>query len=80
MASHGISDSKSYEDGGSGKAVGYVEAAMDDGGLGNRQLNEDATMAATAEHNMAFKDAIRKHYKAVLWSMIISMSIVMEGE
>ena len=39
----------------------------------------DAQHANTAEHNLTFWQAIKSNKKAAMWSMIISMAIVMEG-
>ncbi|GAB7349225.1 hypothetical protein MBLNU459_g8389t1 [Dothideomycetes sp. NU459] len=39
----------------------------------------EAKHASDAEHSETVRDAFRKHWKAVLWSMVLSMSIVMEG-
>jgi hypothetical protein len=58
--------------------VNYLESAHDFGSE-NKQFNIDATIAVEAEHNIPFWEAVRKHKKAIGWSMIISASIVMEG-
>lgn len=39
----------------------------------------EAQHANSAEHNMTFWQAIKTNKKAAMWSMIISMAIVMEG-
>lgn len=46
--------------------------------LGRGAINE-AKSAAQAEHELTLWQAIRSHKKAVFWSAVISMSIVMEG-
>lgn len=38
-----------------------------------------AQQAADQEHAMTFSQAIRKYPKAVLWSVLLSTSIIMEG-
>lgn len=38
-----------------------------------------ARQAAEAEHNLSLLQAIRKYPKAVLWSVLLSTSIIMEG-
>ena len=40
---------------------------------------EHAKLASDAEHNTTIWEAIKVNKKAVIWSMLISMSIVMEG-
>lgn len=40
---------------------------------------EAARLANEEEHQTSVKDALRIHWKAVMWSLIISMSIIMEG-
>ncbi|KAI5456949.1 general substrate transporter [Mariannaea sp. PMI_226] len=38
-----------------------------------------AKQAAEEEHNLKFLDAIRRYPKAVMWSVLLSTSIIMEG-
>jgi SP family general alpha glucoside:H+ symporter-like MFS transporter len=38
-----------------------------------------ARQAAEAEHSLSFLQAIRKYPKAVIWSVLLSTSIIMEG-
>ncbi|EPS28625.1 hypothetical protein PDE_03571 [Penicillium oxalicum 114-2] len=42
-------------------------------------MAEDARLATEAEHQMTVMQALKKHYKAVLWSMVISLTVVMDG-
>jgi SP family general alpha glucoside:H+ symporter-like MFS transporter len=42
-------------------------------------LSAEAKNATTKEHSMSFMQAIRLYPKAVGWSMLLSMAIVMEG-
>lgn len=39
----------------------------------------DAAKADDAEHKISVKDAFIQHRKAVLWSMALSVALVMEG-
>lgn len=39
----------------------------------------EAKHASDNEHDETLKTALKNHWKAVLWSMVLSMSIVMEG-
>lgn len=41
--------------------------------------NEDARAANAREHDQTVTQALRHHWKAVMWSLIVSMSIIMEG-
>ncbi|KAI8623939.1 maltose permease MAL31 [Xylariaceae sp. FL1651] len=38
-----------------------------------------AQQATDEEHNLTFRQAIRRHSKAVMWSVLLSTSIIMEG-
>lgn len=40
---------------------------------------EEAQAANLAEHQITLKQALRENWKAVLWSAVISLTIVMEG-
>ena len=40
---------------------------------------DDAAVASSKEHEQTLKEAFRSHWKAALWSMAISLTIVMEG-
>lgn len=40
---------------------------------------ELAKQAAEADHSLSFTEAIRKYPKAVMWSVLLSTSIIMEG-
>jgi SP family general alpha glucoside:H+ symporter-like MFS transporter len=39
----------------------------------------DAKHASDAEHNTPLMQVIKKNKKAILWSMVMSMTVVMEG-
>ena len=54
-------------------AAAHVEAT-----LGASAIDE-AKNASDNEHSMTFLTAVKTHKKAVFWSAVISMSIVMEG-
>jgi MFS transporter, SP family, general alpha glucoside:H+ symporter len=43
------------------------------------QSLEDAQAANIAEHEITLKEALRVNWKAVVWSAVISLTIVMEG-
>lgn len=44
-----------------------------------RDINDLAREASEREHSLSFLEAIRAHPKAVLWSVLVSTSIIMEG-
>lgn len=46
--------------------------------LGHGAIHE-AKQASDKEHQAPFWETFKKHKTAVFWSMVISMSIVMEG-
>lgn len=54
-------------------AAAHVEATLGHGAL------DEAKHASDNEHSTGFFQAIKSHKKAVFWSAVISMSIVMEG-
>lgn len=56
-----------------------VHAEHDDHLKENIQTLQDAQGASIAEHEMTLKEALRVNWKAVMWSAIISLTIVMEG-
>lgn len=43
------------------------------------QLLASASLADAAEHELTFKQAFHKHYRAALWSMFLSTALIMEG-
>ncbi|KAM0447602.1 hypothetical protein ACHAO4_008929 [Trichoderma viride] len=57
-----------------------VEAvALEHQSLDAAKDTELARQAAEADHNLGFLQAIRKYPKAVMWSVLLSTSIIMEG-
>lgn len=40
---------------------------------------ENARLNAEEEHRLTIPEAIRKHYKACFWSMVVSLTIIMDG-
>lgn len=46
--------------------------------LGDQMLR-DAAAADAAEHKMTIKDGWRTHRKAIMWSMLLSAALIMEG-
>lgn len=47
--------------------------------LSEKQLDNGAHQATDAEHNITIREAFRKYNRAVLWSVLISTTVVMEG-
>jgi SP family general alpha glucoside:H+ symporter-like MFS transporter len=43
------------------------------------EVVHDAALADTAEHNMGVREAFRIHKKAVMWSVLLSAALIMEG-
>lgn len=41
--------------------------------------NADAILAERAEHDMTLRQSLVTHRKAILWSMAISLVIIMDG-
>lgn len=63
------------------KQEAAVAAHTEDGHVDKLKLFSaaEAQHANSAEHNLTFWQAIKSNKKAAMWSMIISMAIVMEG-
>jgi SP family general alpha glucoside:H+ symporter-like MFS transporter len=45
----------------------------------HQTIYEDAKLAAEEEHQLTLRQAIRLHPKSILWSVLLSTSIIMEG-
>ncbi|KAJ7101255.1 maltose permease [Mycena belliarum] len=43
------------------------------------EVTRDAAQADYAEHHMGIRDALRIHKKAIMWSMVLSAALIMEG-
>jgi SP family general alpha glucoside:H+ symporter-like MFS transporter len=43
------------------------------------RLRADADLATEHEHNTKFVDGVKQYPKAVFWSAVISMAIIMDG-
>lgn len=56
-----------------GNSLSHVELRT------NLQKFEGAHQASTAEHEQTLGEALKTNRKAVLWSILISMTIIMEG-
>lgn len=58
----------------------HIEVAgVDDATCDLVSTTEDARLAIEAEHQLKLIPAIRKNYKACFWSMVISLTIIMDG-
>lgn len=44
-----------------------------------KQQRRDAAAANQHEHDLTVRDALRKYPWAVFWSLVVSMSVIMEG-
>lgn len=42
-------------------------------------IRDEAAHATAAEHSTSFLQAVKRHPKALLWSTVISLSIIMDG-
>ncbi|GLI77938.1 hypothetical protein PoHVEF18_006235 [Penicillium ochrochloron] len=51
--------------------IGHVEVVAN--------TAEDARLATEEEHRLTIPEALQKHYKACLWSMAVSLTVVMDG-
>jgi len=44
-----------------------------------KRIKQDADLATKDEHSMTFATAVKRYPKAVAWSMVVSMCIIMDG-
>lgn len=56
----------------------HVES-VEDGTKGHTQIELEAREASDIEHSMGIMEAIKVYPKAVIWSIIVSLTICMEG-
>lgn len=81
----GKNSTTSYEDTDIGLAAHARHVANDTDGVQNASgatfsgLSQGALAASRTEHEMTLREALRIYPKAVAWSAIISLAIVMEG-
>lgn len=51
----------------------------DDGGMVGQSRHAEASAATALEHELTFRDAVRLYPKAICFSLVFSMAIIMEG-
>jgi SP family general alpha glucoside:H+ symporter-like MFS transporter len=62
--------------------LGHIEAtAGEDSTIANdwKVVTADGRQATIAEHNLTLKQAIKKYPRAIMWSVFVSLAIIMEG-
>ena len=55
------------------------EVKLDDYPEGDMKHTENAQIAADKEHGLTLVEALRAYPKAIIWSVLLSMAVVMEG-
>lgn len=58
--------------------VSHVEGGLD-GKLQGTILSEYAQVGAASEHKMGPMEAIKNHYGALFWCLMVSTCVIMEG-
>jgi SP family general alpha glucoside:H+ symporter-like MFS transporter len=43
------------------------------------EISEEARAATTKEHNLPLREGLRAYKKAILWSILLSSAVIMEG-
>lgn len=61
------------------EANGNFERSWRDEGWGGRALSTAAQDSARAEKDMTIPQAIKAYKKAIMWSLVISTCVIMEG-
>lgn len=71
----------SFEDPAAGNGVvTHVDESRLKNDISNyRDVLADAQKADEVEHTISLKDAFRVHKKAIMWSMLLSSALIMEG-
>lgn len=62
-----------------GTNVEKIEEGQHPTTMSGKLFNEDARLATEAEHSMGLWKGLKTYRKAVLWSVLVSSSIIMEG-
>jgi SP family general alpha glucoside:H+ symporter-like MFS transporter len=57
----------------------HLESQAHDGGDKATMTLVEANLASIKEHEMTFSEAVRSHKKAIMWSILVSTSVIMEG-
>ena len=60
---------------------GHMEAGANDSAFASdwKFVAEEGRAATEAEHNLTLKQAIKKYPRAIMWSVFVSLAIIMEG-
>ncbi|KAL6863258.1 hypothetical protein ACO1O0_003503 [Amphichorda felina] len=61
------------------ESVRTVEPVLDDAIQSWKRLREDANLATKDEHSTTFLQSVRRYPKAVAWSAVVTLSIIMDG-
>lgn len=61
------------------ESVVHYERQDSDANIKETQAFNDARAANEDEHTLTIGDALKQYRWAVMWSLIVSMSIIMEG-
>lgn len=59
--------------------VAHYERDGSDTNVKDTQAWDDARAANADEHTLTIRDALKQYKVAVMWSLVVSMSIIMEG-
>jgi SP family general alpha glucoside:H+ symporter-like MFS transporter len=59
--------------------IDQLETTISQADADETKINTLAEQAAIDEHHLSFKDAVRQYPKAIMWSVLVSTAIIMEG-
>ena len=57
----------------------HDEKHLSDHHVSEKEINEDARVATTKEHDLTLRQGLRAYRKAIMWSVLLSSAVIMEG-
>jgi len=55
------------------------EKHLGDHQVTEKEISEDARLATTKEHQLSLRQGLRAYRKAIMWSILLSSAVIMEG-
>jgi SP family general alpha glucoside:H+ symporter-like MFS transporter len=55
------------------------EKSLSDHRVTEKEISEDARLATTKEHQLSLRQGLRAYRKAIIWSILLSSAVIMEG-
>lgn len=57
----------------------HDEKHFNDHHVTEKEITEDARLATTKEHELTLRQGLRAYKKAIMWSILLSSAVIMEG-